>query len=142
MILLKIFGAFEKLRRSLDDREEIEYKTNRSQGRKENCLVRVASRHARIAVKLGITKGVVNNLKELARCYVQLLALILSYLFYKLTSYFVFGRTLTGIVVQPAVINKEVKKSKNSLCIKLTKKIVKVKGKKRSLTIKQDEEKG
>lgn len=55
----------QKLRRSLDDREEIEDKTKRSQGRKENCLVRVATRHARIAVKLGITRGVVNNLKEL-----------------------------------------------------------------------------
>ncbi|KAG6764155.1 hypothetical protein POTOM_031614 [Populus tomentosa] len=93
----------QKLRRSLDDREEIEDKTKRSQGRKENRLVRVATRHARIAVKLGITRGVVNNLKELAR-------------------------KLTEIVVQPAVTNKEVKKSKNSLCIKLTKKRIIIPG--------------
>ncbi|KAJ6987959.1 hypothetical protein NC653_021027 [Populus alba x Populus x berolinensis] len=74
----------QKLRRSLDDREEIEDKKKRSQGRKESCLVRVATRHARIAVKLGITRGVVNNLKEL-------------------------DRKLTEIVVQPAVINKGLK---------------------------------
>lgn len=46
----------QKLRRSLDDRKEIEDKTKRSQGRKGNCLLRVATRHARIAVKLGIKK--------------------------------------------------------------------------------------
>jgi hypothetical protein len=99
----------QKLRRSLDDREEIEDKTKRSQGRKENCLVRVATRHARIAVKLGIKKRSCKQPKRTRQVLCAATGLDFELLFFKLTNYFVFGRKLTEIVVQPAVINKGLK---------------------------------